>query len=143
MFIGEYRHIIDTKKRLAIPVKFRGELGKKVVITRGLDQSLFLYPQKDWQEVATNLNKLPFAKSDARGFSRLMLAGAMEVEIDKAGRILIPDYLKVYAHLKKSVAIVGVYNRIEIWSEEVWNKYRSQMEKDAGDISERLGEIGL
>jgi MraZ protein len=143
MFTGEYRHIIDTKKRLAIPVKFRRELNKKVVITRGLDQSLFLYPQKDWKTLAAKLSKLPFSKSDARSFSRLMLAGAMEVELDKAGRILIPDYLKVYAHLKKSIAIVGVYNRIEIWDEETWNKYRSQAEKNVEDISERLGELGL
>ncbi len=143
MFIGEYHHTIDSKKRLAVPVKFRPELGKKVVITRGLDQSLFLYPQKDWKELAAKLSRLPFSKSDARGFSRLMLAGAMEVELDKAGRILIPDYLKGYAHLEKSVAVIGIYNRVEIWGEEGWNKYKGQMEKEVGDMAERLGELGV
>ena len=143
MFIGEYHHIIDQKKRLAIPIKFRKELGSKMVITRGLDQSLFLYPQKAWNNLAAKLSKLPFSKSDARGFSRLMLAGAMEVELDKAGRVLIPDYLKSYAHLKQEVAIIGLYNRVEIWDKATWEKYKSQAEKEAGDISERLGELGI
>jgi MraZ protein len=143
MFIGTYHHIIDPKKRLAIPIKFRTELGKQMVVTRGLDQSLFLYPQKAWKELAAKLSRLPFSKSDARGFSRLMLAGAMEVELDKVGRVLIPDYLKDYAHLKKSVAIIGMYNRIEIWSEEDWKKYQEKTEKSVGDIAERLGELGV
>ena len=143
MFIGEYHHIIDQKKRLAIPIKFRKGLGNKMVITRGLDQSLFLYPQKTWNDLAAKLSKLPFSKSDARGFSRLMLAGAMEVELDKAGRILIPDYLKSYAHLGQMAAIIGLYNRLEIWDEEAWKKYKTQMEKDVGDMSERLGELGI
>ena len=143
MFTGEYHHIIDIKKRVAIPIRFRKDLGKKIVITRGLDQSLFLYPQKDWKELAAKLSKLPFSKSDARGFSRLMLAGAMEGELDKAGRILIPDYLKDYAHLQKSVAIIGVYNRLEIWDEELWNKYKIQTEREVGDIAERLSELGI
>lgn len=143
MFTGEYHHIIDIKKRVAIPIRFRKDLGKRIVITRGLDQSLFLYPQKDWKELAAKLSKLPFSKSDARGFSRLMLAGAMEGELDKAGRILIPDYLKDYAHLQKSVAIIGVYNRLEIWDEELWNKYKIQTEREVGDIAERLSELGI
>ena len=143
MFIGEYHHIIDPKKRLAIPVKFRKELGNRIVITRGLDQSLFLYPQKAWKELAAKLSKLPFSKADARGFSRLMLAGAMEGELDKAGRILIPDFLKTYANLKQLTAIIGLYNRIEIWSDENWERYKSEMEKNVGDISERLGELGI
>ncbi len=143
MFIGEYHYTIDSKKRLAIPVKFRLELGKKAFITRGLEQSLFLYTQKDWKKLAAKLSRLPFSKSDARGFSRLMLAGAMEVELDKAGRILIPDYLKDYASLQKSITMVGVFDRVEIWNEEKWSKYKGQMEKEVGDMAERLGELGV
>ena len=120
MFIGEYTYSIDEKKRLAIPAKFRQLLGKKAIITRGLDQCLFFYPAKEWGNLARKLAKLPLSQADARGFARLMLAGAMEVSIDNLGRILIPDYLKSYAFLKKKVVIAGVLNRIEIWDEKKW-----------------------
>jgi MraZ protein len=143
MFIGEYKYIIDSKKRLAIPTKFRMGLGKKAVVTRGLDQSLFLYPQKEWQVLAKKLSDLPFSQSDARGLSRIMLAGAMEVDIDKSGRILLPDYLKEYAGLKKEAIVVGLYNRIEIWSKELWAAYQKKTEKEVGNIAERLKELGI
>jgi MraZ protein len=142
-FYGEYTYSIDEKKRLAIPPKFRKILGKKAVITKGLDQCLFLYPAKEWGILAKKLSKLPLSQSDARGFARLMLTGAMEVELDNLGRILIPDYLKEYAKLEKRVVIAGVYNRIEIWDERIWKEYKEKTEKEVGDIAERLKELGV
>jgi MraZ protein len=143
MFIGEYTYSIDEKKRLAIPAKFRQLLGKKAVITRGLDNCLFLYPAKEWQNLATKLSKLPLSQADARGFARLMLTGAMDSKLDNLGRILVPDYLKEYALLKKKVVIAGVFNRIEIWDEGKWQEYKNKTEMAVGDIAERLKELGV
>src|SRR3989344_2906451 len=143
MFIGEYSYSIDDKKRLAVPQRLRKQLGKKVVITKGLDQCLFLFPVEQWNILAKKLSQLPLSQSDARGFGRMTLAGAMEVNIDNLGRILRPDYLKDYASLKKKVIIACVYNRIEIWDESNWNGYRDKTEKEVGDIAERLKELGI
>ncbi|OGZ35776.1 MAG: cell division/cell wall cluster transcriptional repressor MraZ [Candidatus Portnoybacteria bacterium RIFCSPLOWO2_01_FULL_43_11] len=143
MFIGEYAHSIDNKKRLAIPSKFRKELGPKAVITRGLDQCLVIYPLKEWNLLADKIGKLPISQMEARGFTRIMLAGAMDAELDKLGRILIPDYLKKYANLKKNVIITGLYNRLEIWDKDKWNAYRVKMEKEMGDSVSKLGELGI
>ena len=143
MFIGEYIYSIDDKKRLAIPAKFRKALGKKAVLTRGLDNCLVLYPLEEWQKVATKLENLPSSASDARAFARIMLAGAADVELDKLGRILIPDYLKDYAFLKKNVAINGLSNRIEIWEEARWKEYKEKTEKQIGDMAQRLKELGI
>jgi len=143
MFIGEYKYLIDDKKRLAVPAKFRTGLGNKAVVTRGLDQSLFLYPKKEWQVLAERLSNLPFSQSDARGLARIMLAGAMEVDIDKAGRILLPDYLKEYAELERETIVIGLYNRIEIWSKKLWDEYKNKTEKEVGNIAERLKELGV
>jgi MraZ protein len=143
MFLGEYKYSIDDKKRLAVPTKFRQSLGQKAVITRGLDQCLFLYPVKEWKKLAKKLSQLPLSQSDARGFVRLMLGGAMEVAIDNMGRILVPDYLKDYASLKKKVVMVGLYDRVELWDETVFEKYRAKTELAAGDIAERLKELGV
>lgn len=143
MFIGEYTYSIDEKKRLAIPAKFRSLLGKKAVITRGLDQCLFLYPVKEWGNLAKKLAQLPLSQADARGFARLMLTGAMEVNLDNLGRILIPDYLKTYAFLKKKVVIAGVYNRVEIWDEIKWQEYKKKTEATIGDGGEKLKELGV
>lgn len=143
MFIGEYIHTIDSKKRLAIPSKFRETLKKKGVITKGLENCLVLYPAKEWEILAEKLAALPTSRIDARGFVRMMLAGAMKVSLDNLGRILIPDYLKKYAGLKKKVAIVGLFNRIEIWDEERWQKYREKTEKEVEPIAERLKELGI
>lgn len=143
MFIGEYTYSIDEKKRLAIPTKFRKLLGKKAIITRGLDNCLFLYSMQEWKKLAEKLSKLPFSQADARGFARLMLVGAMDVSLDSAGRILIPDYLKKYGLLKKKIIIAGVFNRIEIWDENKWQEYKNKTETEMGDIAERLGELGV
>jgi len=143
MLIGEYTHTIDAKKRLAIPSKLRKELGAKAVITRGLDNCLFIYPFKEWQKLVDKLSNLPIGQRDTRGFGRLMLAGASEADLDSLGRVLIPDYLKKYAQLKRNVVIAGVYNRLEIWDEARWNTFKRQSEKDVDNIAERLGELGV
>lgn len=143
MFIGEYTYLIDEKKRLAVPPKFRQLLGKKAYITRGLDQCLFLYPAKEWTSLAKKLSQMPLAQADARGFARVMLTGAMEVNLDSLGRILVPDYLKNYAFLKKKVVVAGVFNRVEIWDETKWEEYKGKVESQAGDIAERLKDLGV
>lgn len=142
MFIGEYTHRLDSKKRLAVPARFRKEIGKKAVITRGLDQCLFVYPWEEWERVAEALSKLPTGQSETRNFVRLFLAGAVDVNIDTLGRILIPDYLKNFANLKERVVIVGIYKRLEIWDEEAWNDYRARIEKQTDVLAEKLGELG-
>jgi len=143
MLIGEYRHTIDTKKRLAVPSRLRRELGSKAVITRGLDNCLFIFPLSQWNKLVEKLSKLPLGQKDTRGFIRLMLAGAGEVKLDQLGRILIPDYLKQYAGLKKNIVIAGVYNRLEIWDEAKWNLFKQSTEKEVDNMAERLGELGV
>ncbi len=143
MFIGEYRHTIDAKKRLAIPAKFRKQLGSVAVLTKGLEKSLLLYPVKEWQELAERLARLPVGKAENRSFVRIVLAGASDVELDSLGRILIPDYLKEYAGLNKNIVVVGLYNRLEIWDENTWQEYKRNSEKHTGDVAEKLGELGV
>jgi len=143
MLIGEYTHKIDPKKRLAIPAKFRKEIGDKAVLTRGLDNCLFLFPMGEWQSFAEKLAKLPIGQQNSRSFSRIMLAGAAEAELDSLGRILIPDYLKNYANLKKRAVIAGLFTRCEIWDEEAWREYQKIAEKSSGDIAEKLSQMGI
>jgi MraZ protein len=143
MFIGEYHHNLDEKGRLAVPTKFRGELAKGAVITRGLDSSLFLFPKEEWDKLAEKLATLPLGQSDTRAFARLMLAGAMDVELDKQGRVILPEYLRKYASLGKTVVVAGLYNRMEIWDETKWEEYKTTTEADAEHIAERLGELGV
>lgn len=143
MFIGEYKHTIDEKGRLAIPIKFRADLSKGAVVTRGLDTSLFLFPKEEWDKLAQKLASLPLGQSNSRAFARLMLAGAMDVEVDKQGRVMLPEYLRAYAGLQKSVVIAGLYTRLELWDETSWNAYKSKMEEDAESVAEQLGELGV
>lgn len=143
MLIGEHQHTIDSKKRLAVPAKLRKEIGERAVVTRGLDNCLFLYPMAEWSRLTEKLSQLPMGQQDTRSFLRLMLAGASEVELDQLGRILIPDYLKTYAGLKQRVVIAGVYNRLEIWDDEQWSAYKATVEKNTDMIAEKLGELGL
>ena len=139
MFIGEYSYSIDEKKRLAIPSKFRAELGKKAILTRGLDNCLVIYPLKEWQKLTQKLESLPSGQVDVRAFIRIMLSGAVEIFLDKLGRILIPDHLKRYAFLKKNVIIIGLSNRIEIWDEKRWQEYKQNREKSVTELAEQLG----
>lgn len=143
MFIGEYSHSIDAKKRLALPSKFRGELGNKVVVTRGLDKCLFVYPMKVWEALAEKLGNLPMGESSTRSFIRLMFAGATDVDMDSQGRILLPEYLREYAGLKKEVTVSGLFNRLEIWDETMWTEYKEQSEKNTEEIAEQLGKLGV
>lgn len=143
MLIGEFRHTIDAKKRLALPAKFRKELGETVIITRGLDNCLVIYPEREWEIMSDKLGKLPASQVEARGFARIMLAGAMAGDMDKLGRILVPDYLKNYANLTKNVVICGLYNRLEIWDAESWDVYRKKMEGEIGDMAAKLKELGI
>ena len=143
MFIGEYLISMDAKGRIAVPAKFRPKLNTSAVVTRGLDQSLFLYPTAEWEQIASKLAALPLSKANSRAFSRLMLAGAFEVELDKQGRIMIPDYLRKFANLSKKVVTAGLYNRIEIWDEQTWNDYKKGTEKESTRIAEELGELGV
>lgn len=142
MLIGEYTHNLDPKKRFAIPSKFRRELGEKIVVTKGLDNCLFVFPLNEWQIMAEKLGKLSIGQQDSRGFVRLLLSGASEVEFDQLGRILVPDYLKEYAGLQKKIVIAGLFNRLEIWDEAAWKTYKSNLEKNTDRIAEKLGEIG-
>lgn len=143
MLIGEYLYSIDQKKRISVPSKFRRELGKGAVVTKGIEKCLVVYPLKEWAKLAKKLENLPTSQTDARGFVRIMLSGAVDVALDKLGRILIPDYLKEYALLKKNVAILGLSNRIEIWDENRWQDFRKRTETAVGDIAERLTELGV
>ncbi len=143
MLIGEYTHTQDEKKRISLPAKFRKELGKKVVITRGLDNCLFMYTMKNWEVVAEKLGSLSMGASDTRGFNRFMLAGAVEQEIDSNGRILIPEFLRDYAGLSGKVVFAGVHSRVELWNEDKWKQYQSKILKSADQLAEKLGEIGV
>lgn len=143
MLIGEYNHTLDTKKRMAIPARLRKELGERAILTRGLNNCLFLYPMQQWQRVTEKLSQLSVGQGDTRGFLRLMFSGAVEVELDQLGRILIPDYLKTYAELKQRVVVVGVNDRLEVWDEDRWSNYKNGVEKNTDMIAEKLGELGL
>lgn len=143
MFIGEYQHTLDAKKRLAVPAKVRKLFGEKAVITRGLNNCLFLYPLEQWRILTEKLGTLSVGQGDTRSFSRLMFSGAMEVELDTLGRVLVPDYLKNYAGLRTRVVIIGVHDRLEVWDEEHWALYKQDAEKNTDMIAEKLGELGL
>ena len=143
MFIGEFTHNLDSKGRIAMPAKFRNKLTEGAIITRGLDHCLFVFSDKEWEVLAQKLIALPLVQANSRAFVRLMLAGAMDVELDKQGRILIPDYLREYAGLKKQAVIAGLYNRMEIWDSEAWKQYKAKTESASDEIAEKLSELGI
>ena len=142
LLIGEYEHTLDDKKRISLPKTFRAALGKRVVMTRGLDSCLFIYSRAGWERIAERLQSLSFVQTDTRGFNRFMLSGAAEVDVDGVGRILIPDHQKEYAGLKKNVVFTGVSDRVEIWDAARWHEYKARIEKDAERMAKKLGEIG-
>ncbi|MEA4910741.1 Transcriptional regulator MraZ [bioreactor metagenome] len=143
MLIGHYIHGLDDKKRISIPAKWRTVLGKKVVVTSGLDKSLFVYSLKEWQKIAEKLSSLSFASKDTRSFTRFMLSNAFETDLDSVGRILITDQLKKIADIKKKVVLVGMHSRIEIWDEEEWERYSILNNKSAESVAEKLSDIGV
>jgi len=138
MFIGEYLYQIDEKGRVSIPTKFRPKLSEGCVITRGLDKSLVIYTLSDFEKIAQKIAKLPITQSDARAFSRFVLSGAVNVNLDSQGRIIIPQYLRDYAGIKNEVAIIGLFDRFEIWDKSAWEKYKKQAESESENIAEQL-----
>ncbi len=143
MFMGEYRHSIDGKNRMIIPAKFRDDLGDHFVMTKGLDGCLFLYPLSEWSILEDKLKSLPFTKSDARSFVRFFFSGATECEVDKQGRILLPQNLKDFCKISKDVVIIGVSTRVEIWAEEVWTTYSQEAEETYEEIAENMVDLGI
>ncbi len=143
MFIGEYGHTLDAKGRLALPVKFRTSFAEGCVVTRGIDQCLAIYTMEEWKALAGKLATLPQAQATSRAFSRLMLAGAMDLVPDKQGRVVLPDYLRQYAKLGKNVVVAGLYNRLEIWDRKAWEIYKQRTERESPDIAEKLTELGV
>jgi len=143
MFTGEYQHTLDGKGRVIIPSRLRDGLGERFVVTRGLDHCLFVYPSSEWVRLEQKLKQLPFTKRDSRAFSRLFFSGAMEVETDKQGRVLIPLNLREYAGIEKDVMFIGVSNRVEVWSEEAWRDYFGQANENYEELAEKLVDFDL
>jgi MraZ protein len=141
MFRGEFQHTLDDKGRVIIPARLREGLGENSIVTRGLDRCLFLYPLAEWTRLEQRLKKLPFTKSDARAFNRMFFSGAAEVEADRQGRILIPQNLRDYAGIEKDVMIIGVSNRVEVWSEPGWKQYTSTANLNFEQAAEKLFEL--
>jgi MraZ protein len=145
MIIGQYTHSIDDKNRLSLPAKFRQEMGKKVVITPGLDSCLFIFTMKEWEKISERLSMSEgsMLQADNRGFNRYLLGGAVEVEIDAVGRMLLPDHLRERANLKSKVVFIGVKDRAELWDEATWTNYRQSIESKANILAEKLGQAGM
>lgn len=142
MLIGEYIHTIDEKNRMSLPAKFRKELGKKVIVTPGLDKCLFVFTLGEWKKVTEKLGstsgELSFLKADQRTFNRNMFGQAVDVDIDSIGRILLPEFLKDRANLKNTGVVVGVQDRLEIWNDKIWQEYKKGAEKEAESLAEKL-----
>src|SRR5690625_4307667 len=143
MFMGEFQHNMDAKGRIIVPAKFREGLGEMFVVTRGLDGCLFVYPMDEWEILEEKLKKLPLTKKDARAFTRFFFSGAIECEIDKQGRINIPQTLRSYASLDKECVVIGVSNRIEFWSSDSWNDYFDDSEESFAEIAENLMDFDI
>ncbi|NLY86473.1 MAG: division/cell wall cluster transcriptional repressor MraZ [Tissierellia bacterium] len=143
MFIGEYQHTLDSKGRIIIPSKFRAELGEVFVMTKGLDNCLFVYPKSEWSILEEKLKQLPLTNRDARAFVRFFFSGACECELDKQGRVLIPPNLREHSRLEKDVVIIGVSTRIEIWSKEEWDTYNNDDSLSYDSIAEKMAELGI
>lgn len=142
MLIGEYKHKIDEKNRISLPMKFRKSLGKNIVITRGLDNCLFIYTEKEWIKMSDSLSDLGMGQAERRKISRYFMSEAAELKIDSVGRILIPERLKSIASIKDNVVFAGLNNRVEVWNEKDWESYKKQSLKDVETIAEKLGDIG-
>ncbi len=143
MLIGEYTHTIDDKNRLSLPAKFRTEMGKKVVLTRGLDKCVAIFTEKEWRKIADKLSESSMLQADSRSFNRFMFGGAVETEVDSIGRILLPDFLKTWGSLGTKVVVIGVQSRVEIWNEKAWEANKETIEKQADTLAEKLGNVGV
>ncbi len=143
MFIGEHRHSIDEKGRLQLPVKWRSKLAEGAVITKGFDGSLKFYPLSAWQEIAEKLAKLPQSQASTRAYVRQTLAGAVDVELDKLGRVVLPAYLRQYANLGKQAILAGLFDHVEVWDEKTWETYQGQIDQTTEEFAQTLKEIGI
>lgn len=143
MFMGEYNHAIDAKGRLIVPAKFREILGDNFIVTKGLDGCLFVYPNDEWTRFEEKLKSLPLTNKNARQFTRFFLAGAAACEVDKQGRILLPQVLREFASLEKDVVLVGVASRIEIWSRERWDESMNTYDGDMDEVAENMESLGF
>lgn len=141
--MGEYQHTLDDKGRMIVPVKFRDGLGSSFVMTRGLDKCLFVYPRSEWEILEAKLKSLPMTRADARSFVRFFFSGATECELDKQGRVLIPGTLRDYASLNRDCFVLGVSNRVEIWSETLWQPYAASAEESYASIAESLVDLSF
>lgn len=142
MLIGEYIHTLDEKKRVSLPVKFRKEVGKKIIVTSGLDNCLWIFTLVQWKKISEKLSEFSMLQADNRSFNRYMFGSATEVEVDTIGRILLPEFLVSKANLKNKVAVIGVQDRVEIWNEENWKENKAVIEKRADQLAEKLGQAG-
>lgn len=143
MLIGKYTHELDPKKRLTLPSKWRSDLGKKVVVTSGLDNALFVFPIKEWENVAQKLSQGGFGNHDSRSFNRFILGNAFETDVDASGRIVIPDSLKEFAHLSEKVVLAGMYSRLELWDEKAWEANISKVNGEADALASKLSDLGI
>ena len=143
MFIGEYQHTLDSKGRIIIPSKFREELGDEFVITKGLDNCLFVYPKDEWKIVEDKLKSLPLTNKDARAFIRFFFSGASESMLDKQGRVVIPSNLREHSKIDKDAVVIGVSTRLEIWSKEEWEGYIDEDNLSYDSIAEKMAELGI
>ncbi len=143
MLIGHYTHEIDSKKRLTLPSKWRKSLGEKVVLTTGLDKSLFLFTVTEWEQMAKKLSSLSIGSSESRNFNRFFLSNAFELDIDSQGRVVIPEVLREYADLKETLVLAGMYTRIEVWNEEAWNACLANSLHKVDTVAEELSKLGV
>lgn len=143
MLIGEYNHTLDDKRRVSLPAKFRKALGKQVVVTHGLDSCLFIFSSRQWETILEKLSTLSMGQADSRAFNRFLLSGAVDLEVDSLGRILIPDYLAKFADLQGKAILIGVSDRVEMWNESNWAAYKERIEKEADVMAEKLGDLGV
>jgi len=143
MFLGEYEHTIDEKGRLAIPARFRPELNDGLVVTRGFDRCLFIWPMEQWRSIAEKLARLPLMQAEARRIHRLLFSGAVDTQMDRTGRVLIPQFLRTYAELSEQVVVVGLLNRVEIWSKTNWEAERTAAEEQSAQLAEHLADLGI
>jgi MraZ protein len=141
---GEFRHTLDDRSRVAVPVRFRTRLAEGATLARWLDKCLGLFPRDEWEELAAKLRALPITNANAREFGRFMSSGAVDVELDKQGRVLVPGYLREYAGLSEGeVVVVGALNRLEIWSPAAWLPYRARIEDAPEALAEHLADLGI
>ena len=140
MFLGEYLHTFDSKNRISVPSRFRKELGRAVVVARGLDRCLYVYSRRAWEKEARAYAEGINGSAARRGLARLFLAGSSLAEVDRSGRVLIPEHLKSFAAIKEKAVIAGVADRVEIWEEEAWKTYTAEIERNAGAFAEKVGD---